>query len=211
MADAGPCALRRGHRAGEHRTGDLCRSPLCGLISYPVLMGRIALPNLMAQAATPLVGSLLAGRRGHRRDPQRADRHRGGQCGAVDWPVRHGAGSNKAFQDLGYTPNRTEQTGRFRPEAEASVALSVPALVACSVEVVGAFFLAEERNGFSYGGPQVRYGAGGGFAEQRLEFGEGLFDRVEVWAVGREVPQRRARRFDGAFARRSSCEPADCP
>ena len=29
--------------------------------SYPVLMGRIALPNLMAQAATPLVGSLLLG------------------------------------------------------------------------------------------------------------------------------------------------------
>ena len=28
---------------------------------YPVLMGRIALPNLMAQAAAPLVGSLLLG------------------------------------------------------------------------------------------------------------------------------------------------------
>ena len=66
------------------------------------------------------------------------------------------------------------------------------------MKVVGAFSPAEERNGFSYGGPQVRNGAGGGFAEQRLEFGEGLFDRVEVRAVGREVPQRRARGLDGA-------------
>ena len=66
------------------------------------------------------------------------------------------------------------------------------------MEVVGAFSPAEARDGFGDGGPQVWNGAGSGFAEQHLESGEGLFDRVEVRAVGREVPQQRARGLDGA-------------
>ena len=40
-------------------------------------------------------------------------------------------------------------------------------------------------------------GAGCGFAEQRLELGEGLLDRVEVGTVGRQAAQRGASRFDG--------------
>ncbi len=34
---------------------------LVGPRRYPVVMGRIALPNLMVQAASPLVGSMLLG------------------------------------------------------------------------------------------------------------------------------------------------------
>ena len=48
----------------------------------------------------------------------------------------------------------------------------------------------------SDGGPKVWHGARGG-AQQRLELGEGLLDRVEVRAVGRKVEQARARCFDG--------------
>jgi hypothetical protein len=33
--------------------------------------------------------------------------------------------------------------------------------------------------------------------QKRLEFGEGVLDRVEIGAVGRKVQQRRARGFDG--------------
>jgi hypothetical protein len=32
--------------------------------------------------------------------------------------------------------------------------------------------------------PEALAGALGGLAQRRLEFGEGLIDRVEVWAVG---------------------------
>ena len=36
----------------------------------------------------------------------------------------------------------------------------------------------------------------GGLAEDRLEFGEDLLDRIEIGAVGREVPQYRAAGLD---------------
>lgn len=50
---------------------------------------------------------------------------------------------------------------------------------ACDLEAVGAVSRAEAEHGFGYGVPKVRYGAGGGFAEQRLAFAEGPFDRWE--------------------------------
>jgi len=40
-------------------------------------------------------------------------------------------------------------------------------------------------------------GALGGFAQMRLELREGLFDRVEVGAVGRKEEQPGAAGFDG--------------
>ena len=39
------------------------------------------------------------------------------------------------------------------------------------------------------GVPQGLDGAGGGFAQQRLELGEGLFDGIEVGAVRRQITQ----------------------
>ncbi len=60
LADAGPGPLWSRHRPGEHREGDLPLA-LVGPRRYPVVMGRIALPNLMVQAAAPLVGSVLLG------------------------------------------------------------------------------------------------------------------------------------------------------
>ena len=39
-------------------------------------------------------------------------------------------------------------------------------------------------------GPQAVDGSLGGFAEQRFELGEGVFNRIEVWRVGRQKPSR---------------------
>ena len=47
------------------------------------------------------------------------------------------------------------------------------------------------------GRPEGLEGAGGGFSEQGLELGEDLLDGVEVRAVGRQVAQLSAGRFDG--------------
>ena len=40
--------------------------------------------------------------------------------------------------------------------------------------------------------PETLAGPLGGLAQRRLEFGEGLFDRVEVWAVGRQIDELSA-------------------
>jgi hypothetical protein len=44
--------------------------------------------------------------------------------------------------------------------------------------------------------PEAVNGVLGGLAQVCLELGEGLFNRVEVGAVGRQNEQRRTRRFD---------------
>ena len=44
--------------------------------------------------------------------------------------------------------------------------------------------------------PKGVSGSGSGLSEQRLEFGEGIFDRIEVGAVGRQEAQPRTRRLD---------------
>jgi hypothetical protein len=38
--------------------------------------------------------------------------------------------------------------------------------------------------------------SGGGFSQRGLQFGERLFDRIEIGAVGRQVAQRRAGPLD---------------
>jgi hypothetical protein len=43
---------------------------------------------------------------------------------------------------------------------------------------------------------QTPYGSLGGFAQERLKLGEGVFDRIEVRRVGRQVEETRARRLD---------------
>jgi len=40
-------------------------------------------------------------------------------------------------------------------------------------------------------------GSGGGLSQQGFEFGEELFDGVEVWALGGQVAQLGAGSFDG--------------
>jgi hypothetical protein len=45
--------------------------------------------------------------------------------------------------------------------------------------------------------PRVVLGPGGGLAEQRLELGKELLDRVQIRAVGRQVEERCTRRGDG--------------
>jgi hypothetical protein len=50
--------------------------------------------------------------------------------------------------------------------------------------------------GSADGLPQAIAGALCGLAQYRLELGEGLFDRVEVLAIGRQVDELRALRGD---------------
>ncbi len=47
----------------------------------------------------------------------------------------------------------------------------------------------EDIEQLSDGIPESVAGSGGGLSEQRLESGEGLLDRVEVWGVGRRVQE----------------------
>jgi len=49
----------------------------------------------------------------------------------------------------------------------------------------------------SNGIPEAVAGPLAGLSEQRLEFGEGLLDRIEVGAVGRQVEQPSLPAFDG--------------
>jgi hypothetical protein len=63
-------------------------------------------------------------------------------------------------------------------------------------EVVGAVGGGEGVEGLTDGLPERLDGAAGGSAEQRLEVGEGLLDRVQIRAVGRQVEQLRPGRLD---------------
>ena len=45
--------------------------------------------------------------------------------------------------------------------------------------------------------PECRYGSCCGLTEQGLEFGEGWFDGMEVWGIGRQIKQGSACCFDG--------------
>src|SRR5205823_7956267 len=55
---------------------------------------------------------------------------------------------------------------------------------------------AESGNNATAPRQEARDGMLGRFAQMRLEFAEGQFDRVEVRRILREINQRRARRFD---------------
>jgi hypothetical protein len=63
-------------------------------------------------------------------------------------------------------------------------------------EVAGAFGGTEGVEGLADGVPEGVDGSGRGGAEQRLELGEQLFDRVQIGAVGRQVEQPGAARRD---------------
>ena len=69
-------------------------------------------------------------------------------------------------------------------------------IVAGGGEVVGAFGRGEGVDEAADGGPEAIDGPLGGLAQERLEFGEGILDRVEVGTVGRQVEQRRAGGLD---------------
>ena len=64
-------------------------------------------------------------------------------------------------------------------------------------KIVGAFSGGEAFGDVSESAPECFEGACGPFAERGLEFGEDLFDRVEIRAVGRQVEECRAGGFDG--------------
>jgi hypothetical protein len=63
-------------------------------------------------------------------------------------------------------------------------------------EVVAAFAGRDPVEELAGGGRQCLFGASGGLAQQRLEFGEELLDRVAVGAVWRQVEDAAADRSD---------------
>src|SRR5260370_41942678 len=63
-------------------------------------------------------------------------------------------------------------------------------------EEIPAFLRAEIGNNATDPTQEARHGMLGRFAQMRLEFAEGEFDRVEVRRILRQINQRRARRFD---------------
>jgi hypothetical protein len=72
-------------------------------------------------------------------------------------------------------------------------------IVSAVDEVVLAFGGCEglERIGDSI--PEIIDGSGGGFSQERFQFGEGLLDGVEVRRIGREVDEPRADGLDGSL------------
>ena len=64
-------------------------------------------------------------------------------------------------------------------------------------EIVGAFFGCEVFEDFGDSVPQRVTGSLGGFAQERLEFGESKFDGVEVGGVWRQKDQPGASGIDG--------------
>ena len=64
-------------------------------------------------------------------------------------------------------------------------------------EVVCALLRTHFGEGFGNCCDQDFDGSGGCLSQQRFEFGEELFNRIEVWAVGRQVAQLSAGSLDG--------------
>jgi len=58
-----------------------------------------------------------------------------------------------------------------------------------------AFFWFEEVDEFANSGPKALDGSLSSLAQERFQLGEGVFDGVEVWAVGREIEELRAGGF----------------
>src|SRR3712207_7007626 len=69
-------------------------------------------------------------------------------------------------------------------------------MVACGGEVAGALGWREEVNEAADGGPEASDGSLRRLAQERLQLGEGVLDRVEVRCVGRTIEQARPGRFD---------------
>lgn len=68
-------------------------------------------------------------------------------------------------------------------------------LITCGFEVVDAFVRDEEIDDASVSAKAIDR-ARGDFAQERVKFCNGVFDKVEVWAVGRQEEQRCADRLD---------------
>src|SRR5215210_441232 len=77
-------------------------------------------------------------------------------------------------------------------------------IVSCGCEVVGALGGREDVDEAPDNGPKALNGAHGRFAQERLELGEGILNRVEIRAVGRQVEELRARRLDPLWLDRLS-------
>jgi hypothetical protein len=67
----------------------------------------------------------------------------------------------------------------------------------CGGEVFFAFVWAEGGQAFSDPGPKALDGSLSGVAQEGLEFGEGVLDRIEVGTVGRKIEKPSASGFDG--------------
>src|SRR5215213_3116677 len=76
-------------------------------------------------------------------------------------------------------------------------------IISCSGEVVDAFAGCEGLEQATDRGPEALEGALGGFAQERLELGEGVLDGVEVGRVGRKIEQPCAGRLDQGSHSRS--------
>jgi hypothetical protein len=68
--------------------------------------------------------------------------------------------------------------------------------IAAVAEVVGAFGWRVGCEEAADAGPELVPGPGGGLAQERLELGEQLLDRLQIRAVGRQVEERGAGRGD---------------
>ena len=79
---------------------------------------------------------------------------------------------------------------------ERSLVPQLPRIVHGGSEVVGALGRRERVEASADDGPEVIDGAGGGLAQERLELGDGVLDRVEVGRVGREEQELRSGRLD---------------
>lgn len=84
----------------------------------------------------------------------------------------------------------------FRHERLLESGIRSGCIVSCGFEVVGAFAWCEGSDEAAHDGPEAIDGALGGLAQEGLQLGEGVFDRVEVGAVRRQIQKARADRFD---------------
>ena len=69
-------------------------------------------------------------------------------------------------------------------------------IVACGGEEVLDFLRGDEIDELADGAPEAFDGPLGGLSQKRLEFGEGIFDGIEIGTVGREVEKACAHGFD---------------
>ena len=81
--------------------------------------------------------------------------------------------------------------------------LRLTVAVAAMSDVVGKVAALESIEQLTAGIPKAFHCSLFGFADERFQFAEGLFDRIEVGTVGREIEQMRARRLDSGPHRRT--------
>lgn len=70
---------------------------------------------------------------------------------------------------------------------------SIAAISEIAVEFVVVTLFECDANGI----PEGIFGSGGGFAKDGLDLGEELLDRIEIWAVGRQIEHLCTGTLDG--------------